>query len=141
MPLGTRPQHLQARLPRVRSTRDALPKVGPGAAVVLVGALGCSRVPEGRTAVDAVRVQGADAIDDDDIKDKIATTESPKFLGLFRGLVYDYALFDRDILERDMARIEAFYRTKGFYDAHARAGRVYRLAPDHVRVEIVVEEG
>jgi outer membrane protein insertion porin family/translocation and assembly module TamA len=37
--------------------------------------------------------------------------------------------------------VEAFYRTKGFYDAHARAGRVYTVDPQHVRVEIVVEEG
>jgi outer membrane protein insertion porin family/translocation and assembly module TamA len=111
------------------------------AAAVSSFLLGCSRVPEGRLAIDDVTVRGAKKVDGDDITDKIATTASPRFLGLFRGVVYDYNVYDRNILQRDLARVEAFYRAKGFYDARARAGRVFMVDDRHVRVEIVVEEG
>ena len=42
---------------------------------------------------------------------------------------------------KDLERVEAFYRAHGFYDAHARAGRVEYVSPKHVRVTNVVEEG
>ncbi len=102
---------------------------------------GCNTIPESRSAVDDVVVRGADQVDEGDVLDKIATTKSPKLLGLFRGVIYEYALFDRFVLQRDLARVEAFYRARGYYDAHARAGRVIKTKENHVRVEIVVEEG
>lgn len=110
-------------------------------AIVAIALIGCKTVPEGRSSVDAVKIRGADQVDSGDVEDKIATTETTKFLGLFRGIIYDYSTFDRFVLQRDLARVEAFYRSKGFYDAHARAGRVYTVDEKHVRVEIVVEEG
>jgi outer membrane protein insertion porin family/translocation and assembly module TamA len=109
------------------------------AAIAVLG--GCKTVPEGRSAVDEVTVRGTNVVSSGDIESKIATTESPKFLALFRGVLYDYSLFDRFVLQRDLARIEALYRARGFWDAHARAGRVIREGDQHVRVEIVVEEG
>ncbi|HVH44522.1 MAG TPA: POTRA domain-containing protein, partial [Labilithrix sp.] len=112
-----------------------------GAAVLLWLLAGCNRVPPGRSAVDEVTVRGAKKVDGDDVTDKIATTESSKFLGLFQGFIYEYSVFDRNVLQRDLARVEAFYRSKGYYDAHARAGRVHVVDDKHVRVEIVVEEG
>ncbi len=112
-----------------------------GALAILLLSLGCNRVPEGRSAVNEVQVRGADKIDDGDVEDKIATTETKKFLGLFRGVLYDYSVFDRFVLQRDLARVEAFYRSKGYYNAHARAGRVHQIDDKHVRVEILVEEG
>ncbi len=102
---------------------------------------GCKTVPEGRSAVNEVQVRGADKLDEGEIKDKIATTESAKLLFLFRGLIFEYSLFDRFVLQRDLARVEAFYRSKGYYDIHARAGRVFHVDDKHVRVEIIVEEG
>ena len=110
-------------------------------AIALLAVCGCNTIPEGRSAVDKVVVLGASEVDDGDIEEKIATTATPKLLGLFRGVIYDYALFDRFVLQRDLARVEAFYRAKGYYEAHARAGRVLTNKPGHVRVEIVVEEG
>jgi len=109
------------------------------AAIFVLG--GCNTIPEGRTSVNEVKVRGADKVDEDEIKDKIATTESKKFLGLFRGILFEYSTLDRYVLQRDLARVEAFYRSKGFYDAHARAGRVHQIDEKHVRVEVVVEEG
>jgi outer membrane protein assembly factor BamA len=110
----------------------------------IVGAsalLGCSKLPEGRSAIDDVSVRGARAIDDADLLESLATASSPKFLGLFRGLVYEYEVYDRNLLERDMDRIERYYRARGYYAAHARAARVLPTSAGHVRVEIIVEEG
>jgi outer membrane protein insertion porin family/translocation and assembly module TamA len=122
-----------------RSRVDALITLAFVAAIAVIG--GCKTIPEGKSAVNEVQVRGADKVDGDDVIDKIATTETPKFLGLFRGILFEYALFDRFVLQRDLARVEAFYRSKGYYDVHARAGRVHQLDDKHVRVEIVVEEG
>ncbi|HVJ94840.1 MAG TPA: POTRA domain-containing protein, partial [Labilithrix sp.] len=98
-------------------------------------------MPQGRTVVDELSIVGAKKVDPGDIVEKIATTASPKFLGLFRGVVYEYSSFDQNVLQRDLARVEAFYRSKGYYDARVRAGRVFPTGEHHVRVEIVVEEG
>jgi outer membrane protein insertion porin family/translocation and assembly module TamA len=108
-----------------RSRVDALITLAFVAAIAVIG--GCKTIPEGKSAVNEVQVRGADKVDGDDVIDKIATTETPKFLGLFRGILFEYALFDRFVLQRDLARVEAFYRSKGYYDVHARAGLVHQL--------------
>jgi outer membrane protein insertion porin family/translocation and assembly module TamA len=82
----------------------------------------------------------ARSIDASDLESKLATAPSPRFLGLFH-LFYDYEIFDAAALQRDLARVERYYRGHGFFDAHARTARVIHSAADHVRVEIVVEEG
>ena len=69
---------------------------------------GCSSIPEGRSSVDDVTVRGAKKVDADDIEKKVATTPSEKFLGLFRGVLYEYSTFDRFVLQKDLARVEAF---------------------------------
>ena len=101
----------------------------------------CVKTPEGRSPIDDVTVRGAKALAASDVEDKLATAPSPKFLYLFRGVVYDYEVFDQNTLQQDLARAERFYRAHGYYDAHARAGRVYLEKDKHVRVEVVVEEG
>jgi outer membrane protein insertion porin family/translocation and assembly module TamA len=103
--------------------------------------LGCASIPKGAAAVDTVSIEGNDALDEDDVADKLATTPSPKFLGLFRGVVYDYQLFDAHVLERDLKRVERAYRARGYYEAHARAGRIVYTSDKHVDVTIEVEEG
>jgi outer membrane protein insertion porin family/translocation and assembly module TamA len=102
---------------------------------------GCATVPHGSAAIDSVQIMGARTIDPREIADKLATKESPKFLGLLRGIANDYSLYDASVLQRDLARIERFYRGRGFFEARARAARVLYVKADHVRVEIVVEEG
>jgi outer membrane translocation and assembly module TamA len=103
--------------------------------------LGCSKIPEGRSAIDAVEVQGAKDIGEGDVEDAMATAASPKFLGLFRGIAYDYEIYDPSVLQRDLARIEHYYHSRGFFEAHARAARILRKSEDHVVVDVVVEEG
>ena len=103
--------------------------------------LACAKLPHGRAAIDAVDVEGNDTVSGGDIEEKMATRSSPKFLGLFRGVVFDYEVFDLYVLQRDLARVERYYRARGFYKARARAGRVYYVDPHHVRVEVQVLEG
>jgi outer membrane protein assembly factor BamA len=109
--------------------------------LLALAAMGCASLPEGRSAIDTVTVRGASAVDEGAVADEISTAPSPKFLGLMRGVVYEYEIFDPFALQRDLSRVERLYRARGFYEAHARAGRVIPTGPSHVRVEIVVEEG
>jgi outer membrane protein insertion porin family/translocation and assembly module TamA len=102
---------------------------------------GCSSIPAGRSAVDSVRIVNARQLGGDAVTEKLSTTATPKFLGLFRGVVYDYEVFDASALQRDLARVERYYIGHGFLEAHARAGRVVRASSNDVRVEIVVDEG
>ncbi|WP_170319908.1 autotransporter assembly complex protein TamA [Polyangium spumosum] len=102
--------------------------------------------------IEEVDVLGNETIPDAAIKERIATAESSHplggvlqgipILGLSDVLAVEYERFDRFVLERDLARIERYYRTRGFYEAHVTAGRVMRRKSDgKLRVEIVVREG
>jgi outer membrane protein assembly factor BamA len=104
-------------------------------------ATACATLPARRYATESISVTGNDTIDDPDILEHIASRATPRFLGLFQGIMYDYEVFDRYVLERDLQRIERYYRARGFYRSHVRAGRVFAAGRNKVRVEIVVEEG
>jgi outer membrane protein insertion porin family/translocation and assembly module TamA len=105
----------------------------------------------GRCIIEDVDVVDDDQVDEADIQAKIATTQTSHLLfGAFRQVPVlsildaasvEYERFDRFVLERDLARIERYYRARGFYEAHARAGRVTRRSDGRVRVEISVDEG
>jgi len=84
---------------------------------------------------------GNDFIDAEDIRNQIATRASLRFLGLFPGSLYDYEVFDGGVLERDLQRIERYYRARGFYQAKVRAGRVFYKSRRQIAVAVVVEEG
>src|SRR5580692_1568481 len=58
-----------------------------------------------------------------------------------QGVAYDYSIYDSSVLQRDLARVERYYRGRGFFEAHVRVGRVLYDKPDHVRIRIVVDEG
>ncbi|RYZ08355.1 MAG: hypothetical protein EOO73_07850 [Myxococcales bacterium] len=103
-------------------------------------ALGCTRAPSQRFNLQSLKVTGNSQLEDAEIEERIASRETPRFLGLFPGVIYDYEIFNRFVLERDLQRIERLYRSRGYYEAHARAAHVYRDGAK-VRVEIVVEEG
>jgi outer membrane protein insertion porin family/translocation and assembly module TamA len=110
-------------------------------AVLAAGTTACASIPEGRSAVDSVDVVNAHALDGRDVQEKLATAESHKFAGLFRGLFFDYEIFDASMLQRDLARVVRVYRGHGYFEARARAARVVHVSTTHVRVEIVVDEG
>jgi outer membrane protein assembly factor BamA len=103
-------------------------------------ALGCAPLPPGRYTLDALHIRGNQALDDDEIEEVIASRESARFLGLFSGFIYEYEIFDRYVLERDLERIQRYYRARGYYEALVRAARVvYKGRGAKVYVE--VEEG
>ncbi|HVR20057.1 MAG TPA: BamA/TamA family outer membrane protein [Polyangiaceae bacterium] len=87
-----------------------------------------------------MKISGNDALDDDEIEAKMATHETPRFLGLIPGVIYDYEIFNRYVLEKDLQRIERYYRARGYYRARARAARVV-YSGKSARVTIVIEEG
>jgi outer membrane translocation and assembly module TamA len=108
--------------------------------VALLGSA-CASIPARRYATESISVTGNRAIDSQDILDHIATRETPRFFGVFQGVMYDYEVFDRYVLERDLQRIERYYRSRGFYRCHVRAGRVFNSGRQKVSIEILVEEG
>ena len=115
----------------------ALALVAAGAAATL----GCASIPHGTVAVDGVSVQGNNGVSGSDIEGKMSTAPSSKFFGLFRGVVYDYEIFDRTVLQRDLERVERYYRARGYYEAKVRAGRIRYKSERHVEVTVEVEEG
>ncbi|MDP9150976.1 MAG: BamA/TamA family outer membrane protein [Myxococcota bacterium] len=118
-----------------------LSRVPLGVSAAIFACSACSKIPPGRSAIDAVRVLHAKQISAGDVEESLGTQASTKFLFLFQGLAYDYSVYDEAVLQRDMARVERFYQSKGFFDAQARVAHVYQVKKDHVRIEIVVDEG
>jgi outer membrane protein assembly factor BamA len=110
------------------------------ALVVTVCLVACAHIPDRRYALDSIDFIGNEKVSDGDIQDHIASRESPRFLGLFAGVTEDYEIFNRYVLERDLERIKRYYRARGYYRARVRVARVFRH-DNHVRVEIVIEEG
>jgi outer membrane protein insertion porin family/translocation and assembly module TamA len=109
--------------------------------IAACSSLGCSSIPPGRSAVDAIDFDGVEHVSASDLASKMATTPSPKFLGLAQGIVYDYEFLDPFVLQRDLDRVERYYRARGYYEARARAGRILPVKTGHVRIEVVVDEG
>ncbi|HEU4409532.1 MAG TPA: POTRA domain-containing protein [Polyangiaceae bacterium] len=127
--------------PAVAIARSFFGAVLALAALALAALAGCAKLPPGKSAVDEVTVEGGDDVDPDDAAEKIATAPSPRFLGLFQGVVYDYEVYDERVLARDLERLERYYRARGHYAAKVRAARVERTGERSVRVSIEVDEG
>lgn len=123
-------RRLVARWPRVAC-----------ASAAAFGGVSCYSVAPGRQAIDRVDVREGAAIAASEVEDRIATGPSPRFLGIWDGVVYDYQYYDKFVLMRDLARIERLYHARGYYDARVTAGRVIPTSDGHVRVEVVVDEG
>jgi outer membrane protein assembly factor BamA len=114
-------------------------------ALVFIGLApsGCVKkeYPGGASVISDVDLSGADAIDPDDVLDGLSTAESPRFLGIWDGVVFDYEVYDETLLERDLERIQRYYQARGYYEAQVSAARVVRTDAHHVRVELRVIEG
>jgi outer membrane protein assembly factor BamA len=106
-----------------------------------MASLGCSKIPPQRYALDRIDFAGNAAIDDDELEARIASRESPRFAGVISGVFDEYEVFDRYVLERDLERIQRYYRARGYYRARARIARVFHESGRRVRVEIVIDEG
>lgn len=91
--------------------------------------------------VSAVDLEGAEAVPAKDVLSRLSTAASPRFLGIWDGVVFDYEVFDETLLERDLERIQRYYRARGYYEAQVTAARVVKTDDHHVRVELRVIEG
>lgn len=104
---------------------------------------GCYPKPDvtvGGPIVDALDILGDHSIDEERLKQGLATQETGRFL-FMRGLVSDYEVLDEELLERDLERVERFFRARGYHEAKITGARVIWVGRDSVRVEIVVNEG
>jgi outer membrane protein insertion porin family/translocation and assembly module TamA len=111
----------------------------------------CTRNDLSGCLVEKVSVKDAHKISADATTEKIATVETGRAFGgalehvpifsIWDRLTVSYHRFDPFVLERDLARVERYYRARGYYEAHARAGRVQKVNEGEVRVEIAVDEG
>lgn len=101
---------------------------------------GCTHAHQQRLNLDRLEIRGNSALDDEEIEDSLASRETARFLGIVPGVIYEHEVFNRFVLDRDLQRVERLYQRRGFYEARARAGHVFRTG-NKVHVEILVEEG
>lgn len=91
-----------------------------------------------------VRLEGNQSLTEREVLESLATTESPRLLGLhgLEGVLFDYSEFDQGKLAQDLQRIERLYRARGYYEARVTVARVERdESKATVRVTIRVDEG
>src|SRR5690606_8343393 len=121
--------------------RPAHPLLHKAAWVLMLVLSACTTIPDRRYAIRSIDIDGNRTISDSDLEEQLASRESPRFLGLLTGIVYDYQIFNRYVLEADLQRIERYYRARGYYQARVRSGRVEFVGDRQVKVEVLVEEG
>jgi outer membrane protein insertion porin family/translocation and assembly module TamA len=126
-------------MPLVSGSRPH-PLVVSAVALFALAGSACYRVPPAKSAIDDVSLEGVHDVDEEDLLDRIATRASPRFLGLFEGVVFEYDIFDQYALRRDLQRIERYLRARGYYEAHVYAARVVEDG-NKVKVTIGVDQG
>jgi hypothetical protein len=144
----------------------------PLVAVAGVAMAACATIPKGRYGVDALELTGVDELDPYALRACLATQErewlsidlskepaptcgEPPFdarrihLRLWRWPWSEWPLYDPSVFERDLSRIERWYRARGYYgarilDAHSTPeAALYgtRTATDRVQLHVRIEEG
>jgi outer membrane protein insertion porin family/translocation and assembly module TamA len=123
---------------RTKTARAAI-----AAALVAFALTGCFRkdYPLKAQVVSRVELEGAKVVDPEPLLEGLATSRSPKFLGIWDGVIFDYAVLDETVLEEDLARVQRYYRARGYYDAQVSAARIVVLDEHRVGVQIRVNEG
>lgn len=104
---------------------------------------GCLRhsYPPGQAVVSTVELQGVGSERQAELLEGLATVESPRFLGLWDGVGFEYEVFDSELLRHDIERVESYLRSRGYYEARVLATRVTQVDSRRVRVQISVREG
>ncbi len=108
--------------------------------LLLVALTGCATIPQGRYGIHRLRLHGVDALDGRALRTCLATQErsrveinlgasaeptcgEPPFdagrlrVPLWRWPWAAWPTYDRNVFERDLERIERWYRARGYYDA------------------------
>ncbi|MBK8169581.1 MAG: BamA/TamA family outer membrane protein [Sandaracinaceae bacterium] len=141
-------------------------------ALFVVAASGCTlpSIPAGRRGVTALYIHGAERLDEralavclatrerEDLAIDISTNPNPTCgispfaashlrLALWSWPWTDWPLFDRVIFDRDIQRIERWYRARGYYDAHVTSAVTTPAddappeAGNQVQIDITLTEG
>jgi len=111
-----------------------------GLALVLACAACVGTVAEVRPdgpEVEGIRIQGAQKLDEGDIKKKILTSESGLGFWPFGNKAY----FDPNAWQADLRRIERYYQAQGYYQAEVREDEVVPHGKDGVSLIVKVSEG
>jgi translocation and assembly module TamA len=106
-------------------------------AFALAFATGCLRArgtPE-EPVVKGFEIDGVHAVDEDDLRSKLATHASG------RSAWGDVYRLDPDALAVDRRRIEAYYRERGHYEARVEDVQVVPAGEGRVKIRIRVNEG
>lgn len=93
----------------------------------------------GEQEVRDLEFRGNRAVSDDDLERRVTTTPSSRVRRLF-GFFGERRCLDREELPRDVMRLVAYYRERGFYSTRVDT-LVQELTPDAVRVAFLIEEG
>jgi hypothetical protein len=134
---------------------------------------GCASIPHGRYGVDDLEIQGVDDLDQFALRSCLATKERPwlsidlskspspacgkapfdarRFhLALWRWPWTGWPLYDPGVFERDVARIERWYKARGYYgarvlDVHAHPEDALYGSQvgdnDRIRLRLRIDEG
>jgi translocation and assembly module TamA len=113
------------------------------AATIVLGA--CAAVPPVPDAVnarevDAIDIEGAIAISEHDILEKIVTSES-SWVPHWVPFLGKAAWFDEGSWQADLRRIRRFYEASGYYQARVLDDHATEVRPGHVRLLVKVREG
>lgn len=108
-----------------------------------VVAVGCVRnpFPPNQPVVARVALDGVESVPTQPLLEGLATIESPRLLGIWDGVGFEYEVYDAELLRRDLERVERYLHAEGYYEAQVLAARVVALDEHRVRVEIRVQEG
>src|SRR5690349_19195731 len=146
--------------------------LAPLLAVVGLAMAACATIPKGRYGVDALELTGVEKLDPYALRACLATHErdwlsidlskepaptcgEPPFdarrihLRLWRWPWSDWPLYDPSVFERDLSRIERWYRARGYYGARILEARstpeaaLYgtRTGTDRIQLQVRIEEG
>lgn len=105
--------------------------------------LGCTSLPPSRYGVEEVEFDGVEQVSESDVSRAIATEERDSFL-FWVWPWTDWPLFDNTVFERDVARIERWYRARGYYHAKVTGAEVEPRAAiqsDRIPLPTELEDG
>ncbi len=121
-----------------RATRRAAARAAVWAGLAV--SAGCATIPQHRYGVSSLEIEGVEELDEQALKACLATHERPWFqvtlgrtadpecgvppfdsdrvvLSFWRWPWTDWPLYDRSVFERDVERIERWFRARGYYEA------------------------
>jgi translocation and assembly module TamA len=94
--------------------------------------------PEGPVVKD-ISIDGTKRLDEDDIKKKILTTETPWWGQIWP--FHEVHYFDPNAWQADLRRIERYYQAQGYYQAQVLRQEISPEGEDAVRLRVEVTEG